>query len=482
MFSSWALFQRCNAWHSVSALTVSCWLSCVAATAQISALEPGSATPLDGTANDPPPGSIPSMATATAPASPITPPPATSTPELDLPYPSAINTARLVSGSKSVILFGIIGLQQPDTVRHFNNFLGATVTHLRCRPQSNGHFVCLTQDGTDLAAAALRHGAAQVSRNAPQSYRDQQAAAQAEGTGIWAPPPPPPVKLHNPIVRDTATLVAGSQTYVLDGIIGFGAPYAGQLQDYIVAHGNTLNCQPHSATAATYVCVTEDNTDIAALLLTEGAARTVPDAPDAYRVQQADALANHRGYWTIPAPEAAIASTPSQPTPTCCAPAPVVNARRAFPYNGDVPLPVIAGPPAFLAFTGVPAWQRDGHGHHWHRVPDPSRPLAHSSAEALRPGSDPQEAVRHHGVNETEAHGIMHIEQLHPAQVAGQEPPFASPLAPGVEVGQPGPVMTPAIPPGLPANLPGTISAISPTRLPPGSRSASFAVTPALSH
>jgi hypothetical protein len=97
-------------------------------------------------------------------------------------------------------------------------------------------------------------------------------------------------------VRDTATLVADGQTFLLDGVQGLGAPYADQLQAYITANGDSVSCKPQGAPGH-YVCVLGDGTDVAKVALVNGAARAAPDAPDPYYQQQLRAYAASRGIW-----------------------------------------------------------------------------------------------------------------------------------------------------------------------------------------
>ena len=82
-------------------------------------------------------------------------------------------------------------------------------------------------------------------------------------------------------MRDTAALAADGQTYMLDGVQGLGAPYADQLQAYIIANGDSVSCKPRGAPGY-YVCVLGDGTDVAQVALVNGAARAAPDAPDPY--------------------------------------------------------------------------------------------------------------------------------------------------------------------------------------------------------
>ena len=197
---------------------------------------------------------------------------------LRLDQPRVIDTARLTAGDNSVSLFGIVGLPG-ESAQGLQGFLAASGNRVSCQAQPGGDFVCLLPDGTDVAAVALINGAARARADAPAAYREQEAAAQAARRGLWSSLPPPPVTLNHPTVKDTATLVAERQSYVLDGLQGLGAPYAGQLQGYVAANGDALICQQQPVSNA-YICILKGGTDIAKVALVNGAALVSPDAPD----------------------------------------------------------------------------------------------------------------------------------------------------------------------------------------------------------
>ncbi len=214
-------------------------------------------------------------------------------------------------GDTTVTLFGIDGVPG-EAAQNLQGFLGATGNRLTCQAQTGADFVCLLPDGTDVAQAALINGAARAKADAFDAYRAQEAAAQAARRGIWASLPPPPATVTDPTMEDTATLVADNQTYVLDGLQGLGAPYAGQMQSYIAANGDSVTCSPQDAPGH-FICVLGDGTDIAQAALVNGGAIVAPGAPDAYRVQQLEALNNHRGIWANPPPNLLIASQAGPP-------------------------------------------------------------------------------------------------------------------------------------------------------------------------
>lgn len=274
-----------------------------------------------------------------------------------LDHPTVVDTAKLRAGDTTVTLFGIEGLQG-EAAQNLQGFLASTDNHLTCLAQTSADFVCLTSDGTDVAQAALTNGAARAKADAPEAYHDQEAAAQAARRGIWANLPPPPLTVKHPIVRDTATLAADNQTYVLDGVQGFGAPYASQLQGYIAAHGDSLSCDPQSMPGH-YICVLGDGTDIAKIALVNGAAQVASDAPDSYRMQQAEALDNHRGYWLNPPPNY-IATMAVMQTTACCAFVPGDDGADGIAYVGGVPTVIIEGESVFLVYGGDAGW-----GYYW---------------------------------------------------------------------------------------------------------------------
>jgi endonuclease YncB( thermonuclease family) len=162
-------------------------------------------------------------------------------------------------------------------------YLTSTEDRVICQAQTNAAFVCLLPDGTDLAQVALINGAARTKADAPEAYHEQEIAAQSARRGLWSNLPPPPVTVEHPVVQDTATLTSGGQVYLPDGVIGFGQPYAAQMQSYIAAHGDSLSCQPQNA-AGRYVSVLSDGADIGKVALVNGAARVAAEAPDSYRV------------------------------------------------------------------------------------------------------------------------------------------------------------------------------------------------------
>ena len=68
---------------------------------------------------------------------------------------------------------------QGEAAENLQGFLASGDNHVTCQAQATADFVRLMSDGTDAAQAALINGAARVKDDAPEAYRDQQAAAQA---------------------------------------------------------------------------------------------------------------------------------------------------------------------------------------------------------------------------------------------------------------------------------------------------------------
>jgi endonuclease YncB( thermonuclease family) len=349
--------------------------------------------------------------TVAAPAS-LTGAPSTGTPStgalpaaepepVNIDHPTVVDTADLKTGDTTVSLFGIDGVQG-EAAQGLQGFLASGESHLTCQAQATAGFVCLLPDGTDVAEVALVNGAARAKDDAPNAYRDQEAAAQAARRGIWANLPPPPATVKHPVVQDTATLVADGQTYVLNGVVGLGAPFAGQLQGYIAANGDSLTCQPQIEPGQ-YICMMDNGADIAKVALVNGAARVGPDAPDSYRAQQLDALNNHRGFWLNPPSDVLLAVTNVEAVPVCCAYDPGDDGADGITYVGGVPEAIIDGEPEFLYYGGDAGWGYYDHFHHWRGAPDRFRHHLehfHPDGHGLRGyGHDAElrrDAVAHH--------------------------------------------------------------------------------------
>jgi endonuclease YncB( thermonuclease family) len=359
---------------------------------------------------------------------------------VSLDHPTVVDTAVLKAGDTTVTLFGIDGVGG-EAAQDLQGFLASTGDHLTCQAQTSAGFVCLLADGTDVAQAALVNGAARVKDDAPEAYREQQAAAQAARRGIWASLPPPPVTIQHPVVQDTATLTAGGQTYALDGVRGLGPPYAAQMQGYIGSNGDSLTCNPQSA-AGEYICVLGDGTDIAKVALVNGAAVVAADAPDAYRLQQGEALNNRRGIWANPPPNLMVAEAPAADVAEYALVA-GDDGSDGITYVGGVPEAVIDGAAVFLVFGGAAGWGYYDHYHHWHDAPGRYRahmehyhPYGHGlrgyREAAAHPGG-----MHPAGMHTESMHpGAMHPEAErsygHPAGVAGHE------MHPGGVAGHPG--------------------------------------------
>jgi endonuclease YncB( thermonuclease family) len=381
------------------------------------------------TLTQPPDGSPPSGTGATPPAAE----------PVSLDHPTVVDTANLKAGDTSVTLFGIDGVQG-EAAQNLQGFLGATGNHVTCQAQTSADFVCLLPDGTDLAQAALINGAARVKADAPDAYREQEAAAQAARRGIWASLPPPPATVTHPTVKDTATLVADHQTYVLDGLQGLGAPYAGQMQSYIAANGDGVTCSPQDAPGH-YICVLGDGTDIAKVALVNGGAVVAAGAPDSYRAQQLEALNNHRGIWMNPPPNLLLASTAPPPPPVEFALVAGDDGADGITYVGGVPEAVIDGAAVFLIFGGDIGWGYYDHWHHWRDAPGRYRAHMerfHPGGHGLR-GYHDEAALHREGVHPEAghadaAHGGVHPGETHTAGLAGH-PGVASGAHPGVAAG-----------------------------------------------
>jgi len=340
---------------------------------------------------------------------------------VSLDHPTVVDTANLKAGDTSVTLFGIDGVQG-EAVQNLQGFLASSGNHVTCQAQTSADFVCLLADGTDVAQAALINGVARTKADAPDAYREQEAAAQAARRGIWASLPPPPATVTHPTVPDTATLVADNQTYVLDGLHGLGAPYNAQMQSYIAANGDSLSCSPQD-TPGHYICVLGDGTDIAKVALVNGAAVVASGAPDAYRAQQLEALNAHRGIWVNPPPNILVASAPVAQPPELVLVA-GDDGADGITYVGGVPEAVIDGAAVFLIFGGDAGWGYYDHWHHWHDAPDRYRAHMeryHPYGHGLR-GYHEEAAVAHAGAHVDAAHPGAHPGEVHTAGLATAHP------------------------------------------------------------
>jgi endonuclease YncB( thermonuclease family) len=285
---------------------------------------------------------------------------------LTLVHPTVVTTARLQADGTIVNLSGIEG-EGGDAAQSLQDFLAGAGDRVDCRPQGDAGSVCVMPDGTDIAEVALANGAARVRPDAPDAYREQEIAAQDARRGLWANLPPPPETVRHPIVRDTATLASARKTYPLDGVIGLETPYADWLQAYIAAHGDSVTCSPQGD-AGKYVCFLPDGTDIAKVALTSGAARAEPDAPDAYRAQQLDAVNNRRGVW-LAATEDVTADALTPPPETEYVLAAGDDGTDGISYVGRTPMAVIGGAPVVLAFGAGLGWGYYDHQRRWHAAP-----------------------------------------------------------------------------------------------------------------
>jgi endonuclease YncB( thermonuclease family) len=362
-----------------------------------------------------------------------------------LDKPTVLDTARLQSGAITVTLFGIDG-QSGEPAQGLQGFISAATAPITCQAQPDGSSVCLMPDGTDIAEAALINGAARAHPDAPKAYQDQQLAAQTARRGIWSSLPPPPEEVRHPSVPNTATLVAAGKTYRIDGIEGFAAPYAGQMQSYIAANGDVLSCNAQ-ATPGTYTCLLRDGTDLAKIALVNGAARVSADAPDAYRLQQGDALANKRGFWSTPQGSALIATLTTAPPPAPDYPLLAGDdGGDGISYVGGQPTALIDGSVVFLTFVGLAGWGYYDAFHHWHDAPGRYREHLdryHPNGEGLR-GYD-------HGVRgpAMALNRPGNIGVNHPAGFGGRpEGPVGRPGGPVPQVSHAGPA---APMPGRPA-------------------------------
>jgi endonuclease YncB( thermonuclease family) len=284
-----------------------------------------------------------------------------------LGHPDVIDTAKLAANGLTVQLFGIMGVGGPPA-QGLKSYIAGSGDKLICQAKATADYTCALPDGTDVAMVALVNGAAQTRPDAPAAYHDQEAAAQTARRGIWANLPPPPIPVRHPVVHTTGLLEADRSSFALDGVDGIAGPYAAQLQNYILTAGDSLDCQEQGVSQS-YTCVAPDGTDVAKVVLVNGAAKAAPDAPDAYLLQQRDAIINRRGIW------ATMTEAQLQPYLTAVPADPVYLAEigpdaDGISYVGGQPTALIDGEVVFLALAGAAGWGYYDHYHHWHGAPD----------------------------------------------------------------------------------------------------------------
>ena len=299
------------------------------------------------------------------------PVPAVITPPVFLNHPTLVDTAHLKSGDTTIALFGIKGWGG-DPVQSLQTFLTNNGDRVTCQPHAGGDYICMLPTGIDLAEAALANGAAEAVPDAPASYHQQEAAAQAGHAGMWAALPPVPVTVEQPVVQTTAEIVGNGQVFLLDGLVGFPAQYYTlQLQNYIATHGNRLRCgqQPSDR----FVCLLPDGTDIGAVALSNGLARTDTNATGQYRADQAKAIASKSGFWFNPPSEGGTTTTPViTQTPNCCV-YPPADTGDGVDYADGVPTAVIDDEPVFLGYAGLLGFGFFDANRQWHAVPEAYR-------------------------------------------------------------------------------------------------------------
>ena len=152
---------------------------------------------------------------------------------------------------------------------------------------------------------------------------------------------------------------------MLAGIHGFPGSPARDLEGYIAANGDMVTCQPEGQTGRG-VCLLADGTDLAKVVLVNGAAEVTADAPNSYRVQQREAMDNHRGIWASPTPAMLAMAARAESVFV------VTDGDEAdgVTYIGDEQTLAIDGETVFLAYGGAVGWGYYDHYHHWHRAPD----------------------------------------------------------------------------------------------------------------
>ena len=181
----------------------------------------------------------------------------------------------------------------------------------------------------------------------PASPATVTAPPEQPATAVPMADLPEPVNLEHPKVLDTARLSANGKIVPLFGIVGQPGEPAEQLESYLASAGATLTCPAQTSTD--FVCMLPDGTDVAAVVLVNGAARTRDDAPEAYRAQEADARTARRGMWaSLPPPPDVIAHPTVQDTAT------LVSGYQRFILDGVTGLgqPYAAQLQGYIAANG----------------------------------------------------------------------------------------------------------------------------------
>ena len=137
-------------------------------------------------------------------------------PPVPVSHPVARTSALLVAAGQSFPLDGLVGAAGRPA-QELQSYIASHGDALMCQP-GGGRYVCTLPDGTDIAKVALINGAARVSDDAPDAYRQQQVLAQEAHRGIWAtaaapvmPAAGPPIVVGPPggfAVEDVAGPVA----------------------------------------------------------------------------------------------------------------------------------------------------------------------------------------------------------------------------------------------------------------------------------
>lgn len=121
-----------------------------------------------------------------------------------------------------------------------------------------------------------------------------------------------------------------------------------------------------------YLCLLADGTDIAQVALVNGAAKVTPDAPPSYRMQQNDAIANRRGIWATPQPDAQPLEV-TERLGTSAGTRYVLEPEEesmGIVYISDAPAVIVDDQPVFVVYGGVDlGWGYWGAGRRWYGLP-----------------------------------------------------------------------------------------------------------------
>jgi len=182
-------------------------------------------------------------------------------------------------------------------------------------------------------------------------------------------PPAPPISGH-PVMRDTGTLTIGNRTFPLAGVDGVSGPAVEEMQKYIAANGDKVNCDAEGLVR--YVCTLPDGTDLARLALVNGAARLAVNARDEYSQQVDIAQREKRGLWAqgVPQPARTVYEVNTAYQQAESATAPLDGLAADINFIDNEPMINVDGDSVAVLYDRDYGWGYWDHDHRWHHAPD----------------------------------------------------------------------------------------------------------------